>query len=280
MIQYLKTILSHDSTTDSPSIICKLHYRYIKNFFLFAFTLCLSRQLFGDSILCHRDRQGISENYLHTTCFMNGTYTDSEEWGRLYYNYYQWVPVLLLLESFMFYLPYHVWIIWIHFIPTINSKNAENVLNSIRQHGGQYVFWKAIALDWMYFCNFLLQALFINSFLNNGIWRGVSWEHLFPWNVKCNVDYHTGSGITTGKFNCILPLNVIYVILFKIMYIGFWVILGLHGMVIPYQIMLVYFRKKTFWKDIHQWWLYTMIEQNTHGEAFWNLKNALHTFKD
>lgn len=268
MIQYFGQFLKGGPTP--TSFICQLHSKTIKNFYLFVLTLSLSRQLFGNAILCHLQQQAISENFVETTCFMNGTYTDTVAWGRWYYTYYQWIPVVFLIESFMFYLPYCVWTTWIHFVPTIHEKNVEKILQAIQKHGGQNVFWKTIALEGICFCNFLLQAGFINFFLNNGIWKGVPWEILFPWNVKCDVDFYSGSDITTGKFACILPLNAIYTLAFRIMYVGFWIVLTLHGVSFLYQIILVYSRK-----DIHRWWLYRMMKSNTKGEAFWDLENAL-----
>lgn len=268
MILYARTLLKGTSD-DSLPIMGWVHTQLLTNGFLFAFLLSLGRQYFGNAIECHRDKQSLSDAYLHTSCYMNGTFTMTEDGDRLYYTYYQWMPVILLVEAFGLCWPRIVWRQWIHILPTLNKDNAETILQAIDRHGGQRVFWKMLALEGLCALNFVVQVALLDCLLNGGLWKGLSYDVLFPASAQCDVTYYSGGDMTTGKFICLLPLNIFYRVFFQIGYWIFWTVLATHVLALVYRLLWFYITQ-----DVHRRWLYRLLESRAQGEAFWHWKEA------
>ncbi|CAG9534659.1 unnamed protein product [Cercopithifilaria johnstoni] len=121
----------------SNDIIDRLNYQYTSLIIaLTAFTLA-GTQYVGKPIQCWVPAQftGAWEKYAETYCFIKGSYyipLDSEipheysQRDESVIGYYQWVPIILALQAFLFYLPSVIW-------KTMNSHagiNVKGILNS------------------------------------------------------------------------------------------------------------------------------------------------------
>jgi len=94
--------------------------------------LTTSKQFFGDPIHCHKDQDVPNMQVFESYCFMEETYTlavkncSSEDDHHLYdcsigagfgrsdqqhvfHSYYQWVPLVLVLQAAFCYLPWYFW---------------------------------------------------------------------------------------------------------------------------------------------------------------------------
>nr|CDP94486.1 BMA-INX-5, isoform b [Brugia malayi] len=121
----------------SNDIIDRLNYQYTALIIaLTAFTLAAT-QYVGKPIQCWVPAQftGAWEKYTETYCFIKGSYympLESEipheysQRDESVIGYYQWVPIVLALQAFLFYFPSIVW-------RTMNSHtgvNVKGILNS------------------------------------------------------------------------------------------------------------------------------------------------------
>lgn len=233
---------SADGATDS--FLTLLHYKYIRNFFIGAFTLSLTRQLFGDNIICHAMKQDISQHLLETNCFINGTFSKNAEGDVVHHNYYQWISIILMFEAFCFYLPYHVWYkfcgLFLKNLQHVKDEESfKKVIKTIELSHGYKIFWKTRFLELFYFVHLIAQACLVNHFLNRGFsypWNSNAVNVMFPDYGNCNFDYYSGGFMTTGKFICLLPLNVLYRKVFSIASIGFWIVVPFHVFYFTYQV--------------------------------------------
>jgi len=94
--------------------------------------LTTSKQFFGDPIHCHLDTKHLSLKVFESYCFMEETYTlaatndshldDAKLYGgsighgftredqeHVFHSYYQWVPLVLVLQAALCYLPWYFW---------------------------------------------------------------------------------------------------------------------------------------------------------------------------
>jgi hypothetical protein len=82
--------------------------------------LLLSTHFWGDPITCWTPAEfpKIWSDFVNQFCFVEGTYFsdmksqldyNEETRKRQFINYYQWVPYVLALQAFFFYMPRFVW---------------------------------------------------------------------------------------------------------------------------------------------------------------------------
>ncbi|KAM3728303.1 Innexin unc-9 [Dirofilaria immitis] len=121
----------------SNDIIDRLNYQYTALIIvLTAFTLAAT-QYVGKPIQCWVPAQftGAWEKYTETYCFIKGSYympLDTEipyEYSRRdesVIGYYQWVPIVLALQAFLFYFPSVVW----RTMNSLTGINVKGILNS------------------------------------------------------------------------------------------------------------------------------------------------------
>lgn len=264
----------------SPSLLCHFNRAYIRNFFLFTFCLTLTRQIFGDVIVCNHQDQKIPVNYLEMECYINGTITKKQD-TIINHFYYQWVSVVLLLEAFAFWLPYQVlWFVWFREFNHPEKMTPDRILSEI-QRTGRYAFWKTFAMEWIYLFHLILQAILIDMFLDYGLSKGLSMNEIFPSRGSCYLDYFSGGDITIGRFICLLPLNIFYKKIFSVMFVGFWILLGIHVVVLISRIVLILcprFRKGYFQDDVDRWWFSEIMKQNSCD--VWELERVLEEGKN
>ncbi|OZC10843.1 Innexin [Onchocerca flexuosa] len=130
-------LLKFQRSYQSNDIIDRLNYQYTAQIIaLTAFTLAAT-QYVGKPIQCWVPAQftGAWEKYTETYCFIKGSYhkpLDSEisqeysQRDESVIEYYQWVPIILAFQAFLFYFPSIVW-------RTMNFHagiNVKGILNS------------------------------------------------------------------------------------------------------------------------------------------------------
>ena len=106
------------SGRSDDDMIDRLNHQY-SIIFLFIFTVIVSTtQYVGDPIHCWCPAYFTDshEDYANSVCWISNTYylPESMQPGqpgalKQYIGYYQWVPLLLLVQAFMFYIPCLMW---------------------------------------------------------------------------------------------------------------------------------------------------------------------------
>lgn len=114
---------------DSP--LYRLHYRATFLILLITCVLVTSQQYIGEHIHCINDK-GVPQNVMNTFCFFTTTFTVPKHYNLtmmekgaiphpgvgthiegedeiIHHAYYQWVPFVLFLQAFTFYIPHYIW---------------------------------------------------------------------------------------------------------------------------------------------------------------------------
>lgn len=262
--------LKFSSDVSADSFLCNLHYKYIRNFFIASFTLSLTRQLYGEYIICHNTANEPSKQLLDTACFINGTFSkDADGNITFHHNYYQWIPLLLILEACSFYLPYHIWFkhcgLYLRKLQQVKDlESCQKVIKMIEETAGYKIYWKTCFLEWFYSIHLIIQACIVNVFFNYGF--------SYPWNLKvlhvifpdyglCWFDYYNGAFITTGRYFCLLPLNVLYRKIFLIVSIGFWIVIFFHIFYLSFRVAWAFVKEHRRGKNIDRVYSYQMAER-------------------
>ena len=122
---------------DVDNAVFHLHYRVTFLIFIISSGLVTAKEFIGTPIQCLAN--GISGNALNTYCYIMGTFSVEKHWNMplgngyasefgndgiaypgvgpyekneekvVYHSYYQWVPMMLLLQASMFYVPRYLW---------------------------------------------------------------------------------------------------------------------------------------------------------------------------
>ncbi|KAK0404378.1 hypothetical protein QR680_017430 [Steinernema hermaphroditum] len=121
----------------SNDIVDRLNYQYTTLMVMLAAITLAATQYVGKPIQCWVPAQftGAWEKYAETYCFMKGSYflpldeqIDQEyaaREGDNFVGYYQWVPLVLAFQAFLFYFPSLVWKAF-NFCTGINVKSVLN----------------------------------------------------------------------------------------------------------------------------------------------------------
>lgn len=106
------------NTRNDDDLIDRLHHRYTVSFLVVFAVLVSTTQYVGSPIhcWCPATFTGNHQEYTNKLCWVSYTYYLPEsvipgQVGALkqHISYYQWVPVFLLIQAFLFYLPSLVW---------------------------------------------------------------------------------------------------------------------------------------------------------------------------
>ncbi|ALC49474.1 inx5 [Drosophila busckii] len=162
---------------------------------------------------------------------------------RIYLRYYQWVIILLLFQSFVFYFPSCLWKVWEgQRLKQLCSEVGEALLSEQTYNTRLRLLVKYFTTDYedMHYCymakyvfcellNFLISILnilaldvFLNGFWSKYLhalasiplydwdrWNRIS-SRVFPKIAKCEVLKYGASGTASIMDNlCILPLNIL-----------------------------------------------------------------------
>ena len=99
----------------------RLNHHNTAMFLLISCILISSKQYVGDPIHCWVPKQfsDVWQKYVDSYCWIKNTYVipSNDYWAipkhderkALEINYYQWVPIVLLIQSLMFYFPTIIW---------------------------------------------------------------------------------------------------------------------------------------------------------------------------
>jgi hypothetical protein len=249
----------------SHSLLIDTHQVYLRNVFLFCFGLSVARQFFGDNIVCHSDTYKISNQYVESYCFINGTMTMND--GEIFYHdYYQWVSILLLLFAVTFYFPFRIWSRKFgFFLDQLASKEVEDcdkVYRLIHESDGNSMFFKTMGLEWYYAVHVAVHVRLVDWFFNRAWstndWKWTTVRTIFPDTGKCFLDYYSGGDVTHGKFICLLPLSTVYRKVFIALYGVTIAIIGLHCIFFAYRLFLIY---KHGFRKINRVWCTTVARQ-------------------
>jgi len=263
----IKKFLHVKSRADVSTRILKLH-KLSSALLLTCSILTTLRQYFGDNIHCMLGGGSIPLPMYESYCFMAGTYTLSRlitnssspvqrysgdiaspyqgvstgigrgvEDGTVFHNYYQWVPLLLVMQAAMFYLPWGVW-------KAVEGGKVSKLLAKLSQDpltetpvvdqvatlgdflliNGGWFNSKALKLLVSQVCCLLitLAQMFVmdlvlgNEFFSLGAdfldleLLTINLNKVFPIVVKCSMVYIGPSGNPVNNSGmCTLPINII-----------------------------------------------------------------------
>uniref|UniRef100_A0A0N5AIV2 Innexin n=1 Tax=Syphacia muris TaxID=451379 RepID=A0A0N5AIV2_9BILA len=124
----------------SNDVIDRLNYQYTALVIAFAAFTLAATQYVGKPIQCWVPAQftGAWEKYTETYCFIKGSYFqymdehiphEYELRDQKEIQYYQWVPIVLAIQAFLFYLPCIIW----KALSFRSGINVKGVLNSAAQ---------------------------------------------------------------------------------------------------------------------------------------------------
>ncbi|KAH8305213.1 hypothetical protein KR018_003403 [Drosophila ironensis] len=257
--------------------------------------LLSSKQYFGDPIQCLPDK-GLNMNYFHSYCWIYGAYVSNSTAAdtlydglqckpgvvgrtvgpenRRYVRYYQWVVLVLLLESFVFYLPAFLWKIWegdrlkhlcadFHQAVVCKDKSKAHLRKLVNyftsdykethfRYFASYVFCEILNLT-ISIVNILLLDLFFGGFWkrylaalqalaagNVDLWNGIT-TSVFPKCAKCEV-IMGGAGGSDNSYDslCLLPLNVLNEKMFGFLCIWFLLMTALVALKFLYRLVTAF----------------------------------------
>ena len=262
MSPLLHLIKFKSKKSQSYSVVIDFQQFYIRNVILFCTGLSMARILFGENIICQLNVKSVSQIFVDTTCFINGTMTVEKD-SVIYHNYYQWVSVYLLLLAFGFYLPYSIWSKYagnyLRHLEKIADK-PDDAIQVIKSSKGNLIYFKTWALE-LFYIVYILFILYLTDIFFNNLWSKYEWSwqaiyKIFPDNGSCFVTYYQSSGSTDGKFNCLLPLSSVYRKIFLSFY-GLFLFLILFNILVFFYRIKFLLRKKKF---VNVWWAFMIVK--------------------
>lgn len=226
------------------SFPCILNYKIISLLFIMYSGLITSRVIFGEPIVCYGSEipnDSVSSSF----CYMTGTYTinndlkrehsdtyTGDNWEmnnqeRRYHEYYQYIPIILVLMSIGNYIPRVIWLygennVFSDIIQDLQShiinedKKAAQLANLalfIQHRRGEHkkLFMWHIISQALYIVNILSQAYHLNLvFSGEFYYYGISknMHDMFPKVSHCDMNHYGISGnVDTNPIRCFLPMN-------------------------------------------------------------------------
>lgn len=267
--------------------LCKtfytLYYMHTRNFFILSFVISITAQFMGDAVIyCNiAGEKSITESMAYSFCYLNGTYTIVNN-KTFYHHYYKWISMILLIESFTFYLPYFVWCTHCkkyiqgliydkrNEVLEINETRCAYLLKEIR-HSNFNMYKKHLFLEVTFFLNVILQFTLLHVLLNFKFFM-LDFDILFPYVTKCelNIIGYSGDVIKINP-TCNLPLNILYKKIFMLIYVWFCFLILSNIVFFLYDLYAMMKDQK----DLNQWMLYKIILYNMTGENKRILRDAV-----
>ena len=262
---------------DLSSVYC-LHYRATVLILIAFCLLVTARQFFGDPIDCVvNEKEEHFEKVINRYCWIQTTFSVESAWHKpvgsevaypgvdkatpddvvIYHAYYQWVWLLLLLQAFLFYVPYIIWEqyegnITNRLLNGLNSgvmsqtdrmnkisKVSEYLYRTKNHHTFRFLIYTSTEMLNLF--NVVMQMLLLDrflggKFLNYGFqvfnfngWTQFPLQYdpmmkLFPRMTKCTFHQFGSSGdIQKHDTICVLPINIVNEKTY--LFLWFWLIL-------------------------------------------------------
>ncbi|ALC43234.1 zpg [Drosophila busckii] len=268
--------------------------------------LLSSKQYFGDPIICKSDMKTDSD-FVNSYCWTLGTYVfptqpelKTENYNetmenihdtnvqynidliyprsstekRVFLRYYQWVVIVLLLQSFVFYLPAFLWKIWeggrlkslcSNLNESMTSGSSANIKKLANYFAMDYkethlrYFLSYIFCEVLNFVISIANMLLLNVFLD-GFWshyvKVLGSVHLYNWNTwdrvtsnifpkiaKCEIVKFGFSGsMESYDCLCLLPLNILNEKIFAVLWVWFILMAVLAGAKLLYRLVTTFNR--------------------------------------
>jgi len=127
------------SARNDDDFVDRLNHRFTSTMFVMFAVVVTTKTYVGDQIKCFTPAHFTDgwEGYTDSYCWIKNTYylpldeyIPREDEPRQHLTYYQWVPLIMLLQSFFYYLPILVW-------RSMNAR-AGIELNSLVESGEKY----------------------------------------------------------------------------------------------------------------------------------------------
>lgn len=289
------------------NVCFKLHYKVAMPLLLACSMLVTARQYFGDPINCIAD--AIPLHVVDSYCWAHSTFTIAGDLDARVgvdvahpgvgprgtehrHDYYQWVYLVLLLQSLAFYIPRHFWKLWEENVSRdLSTKLADGevdqVVNFIKENIKHRHYNPAL---WLTICeclnlaNVLAQMFFVNVFLGGEFTtfgldvlsmvredyedRTDPMSRVFPQVSKCTIRKYGPSGtLEVHDAMCVLPINVANEKIFTAMWFCFVMLATASLLALVYRFTLLYvgkFRRIVFNQDLdyNNWFVVRQIRAN------------------
>lgn len=275
--------------------VFRLHYKLTVIVLLVFWLLITSSQFFGNPMECYfPDLPNISLNtycYIHSTFLVKpfekkpvvpqnlphpGVSGQTEKDTLKFYDYYQWVFIVLFVQAVFFYLPHHLWKVWEGGLmkmlavdlafPMISAdrvnKNMDVLLEYFQKqlHSHNSYALKYYSCELLNLINIICQILFMNMFLGNefqyyGIYvLAVKWKEglqeemtnptqwLFPTVTKCTFKKYGPSGsVELRDGMCVLTQNTLNQKMYVFLWFWFHILAAISAFVIMCRIFTLVF---------------------------------------
>ncbi|XP_003743619.2 innexin inx2-like [Galendromus occidentalis] len=235
------------SPVKTNNVVAKLHYKVTSAMLIIVGFLITSAEHFGNAIDCLQQPETVPNQILETYCWIHSTFTlpfapDTAHPGvynarntsrPVYHRYYQWVCLVLIMQSIFFYLPRYIWRLNENgfFTKLISTDDDEILTEYMITHKGTHApiatyFHVGEALFLINLVGqILLTDVFLNyQFLTLGIVSMTTTGHLqkvFPRMAKCTFHLYGPSGdLERQDALCLLGQNVVNEKIF--LFLWFW----------------------------------------------------------
>ncbi|KAL6730245.1 hypothetical protein Aduo_001229 [Ancylostoma duodenale] len=267
MLSNINNYLRQVKSTHDDDSVDRLNY-VTTIYILLGFALTLfAKNYVGEPMQCWVPNQwtGMWEAFAESYCFVENTYFVPMNQSNLpaahtregrEMIYYQWVPFILSLMAFCFYIPRGIWKIFSPYsglaladlmtaarksaktgdedklIPCIATTLRKAPTSTVLKYGSS-LFNLYIVMKVLIFANLLLQFFFLNHFLGTEytFWgagilfdmiRGRQWQHSghFPRVAFCDLTVREMGNINNWTVQCVLMVNMFNEKIFIFMW--FW----------------------------------------------------------
>ncbi|XP_022647488.1 innexin inx2-like [Varroa destructor] len=308
------------------NVVAKLHYKVTASVLVIVGFLVTSVEHFGNAIDCVQNPELIPSNVLHTYCWLHATFTLPEATDTaypgvykganvnrskvIYHKYYQWVCLVLIMQSFFFYLPRYIWRLHDRgFFEQLCSTDDSNILTKyFVTHKGThaYIAFYFHFTESLFLLNLVCQIALTNILLDyQFVPLGVmvlmqprTLLKVFPRLAKCTFHLYGVSGdVQRQDALCLLGQNVFNEKIFLFLWFWYIILLILSVSVTIWRLgtlfsrrlrvvrLMAYFNSKErymldricYTLNFSDWYVLTTVSKNISPIACRNLYIALYT---
>lgn len=266
----------------------RLHYRVTVVILLAFSTLVTSGQFFGDPMDCHFP--DFPYKSLNTYCYVHSTFLveksinlptgqripypgvsgHTEEDQLKFYDYYQWIFLVLIVQALLFYIPHYIWKAWeggrMKMLaselasPVLSRSCMENNIEPlvdyfcVTLHAHNSYAYKYFTCELLNLVNVVGQICFMNAFLgedfafygiyvimyNQRLTQSVKnpMERLFPKMTKCVYHKYGPSGSLENRDGiCVLPQNFVNGKMYVFLWFWFHILALISLLVVLFRII-------------------------------------------